>query len=123
MRRFVRFAVISSVVAVFVAGGLLVLLYRDAVVSRLTADGRRERMLRRLNVEDILVERNCGRSHVSVSSDRWRALQSRDQDRAIAALASWCREQSGVNTLTVRDADTGEVLALWNGTAVERTVR
>ena len=118
-----RVVVIVSLVAIFIAAGLLVFRYREAVVSRLTADGRRQRILRRLNVEDVLVERNCGRGHASVSGERWQTLRSSDQDRAIAALASLCFEQTGLTTFTVRDADTGEVVAVWNGTAVERSTR
>ena len=123
MKRSIKLLLVICIVGSFVAAGLFVLRYREALLSRLTAEGRRERILRRLNMEDIHVERNCGRGHASVSGARWQALPRRDQDRAIGALAYWCNEQSGVNTLTVRDADTGEVLALWNGAAVERTVR
>ena len=118
-----RVVLIVSLVAIFMAAGLFVFRYRDTVVSRLTADGRRQRILRRLNLVDVLVERNCGRGDASVSGERWQTLRSRDQDRAVAALASLCFEQTGVKTFTVRDADTGEVVAVWNGTAVERSTR
>jgi hypothetical protein len=109
-------------VAILFAGGLLAFRYREALVSRLTADGRRERILRRLNAENILVERNCARGEASVNGDRWWTIEPRDRDRAVIALTSWCYEQSGVNTLTVRDYDTGRVLVRWNGAEIERTV-
>ena len=89
--------------------------YREPLAARFTDEGRRLRMLRRLNQEEILVRRACGLERIYVDADRWRALGSTDQAHAADAVASLCSREGGSNQLTVIDARTNQTLGRWTG--------
>ena len=81
----------------------------------------RERLLRRLNENGVVVRRSCGSGEAYVDATRWRGLDPRDQERAAAAIASWCADQGDTTTLTFVDYQTRSAIARWNGTSLERT--
>ena len=80
----------------------------------------RDQTLRRLNENGTVVRRSCGLGEAHVDAGRWQRLDPSDQERAASAIASWCAEQGGLNTLTVLDSDSRAILARWNGTSLER---
>lgn len=86
-----------------------------------TGERSRERVLRRLNENGVVVRRSCGSGEAHVDAARWRGLNAGDQERAAEAIASWCTEQGGSNTLTVVDYQTRNTIARWNGSVLERT--
>lgn len=109
---------------IVIAGVLLVLLgaaflLRDELFP--TAEARRERLLRRLNEQEIVVRRSCGLGEAHVDGGRWSRLNAEEQERAAAAIASWCAEQGGEKTLNVLDSNTRTSLGRWNGTSLEQT--
>ena len=82
-----------------VAAGILLLvllggfLLRDQLFP--TAEMRRERLLRRLNAQEIVVRRSCSVGEVYVDAARWNNLSGDERVRAASAIASWCAEQGG----------------------------
>lgn len=104
--------IIAACILVLLAGAGFVLLSG-------TPEGRRDRLLRRLNSQEILIRRSCGSGEAYVDGPRWNRLDPEDKERAASAIASWCAEQGGQNTLTVLDVNTRANLGRWSGTAFE----
>lgn len=113
--------VIIAVVVVLIAGAAAVLLLDGGgPASMFSAEGRRARMLARLNGTEVVTRRSCGTGEAYVDAAKWRALGSRDQERAAEALASYCASQGGDGTLAIVDRDSYARVGRWNGTALER---
>jgi hypothetical protein len=112
--------VVAVLVVVVLFGAGLVLLLGDRLTSRFTAEGRRDRMLRRLTTAQILVRRSCGPGEAYVDGTRWNALTAEDRQFAADALASYCAAQDGATTITVYDSSTRTTLARGTGTAPDR---
>jgi hypothetical protein len=106
--------VMGGILLVFLGGAFLL---RDQIFP--TAEARRARLLRRLNEQEIVVRRSCGLGEAYVDGGRWSRLNAGDQERAAAAIASWCAEQGGEKTLDVLDSNTRTSLGRWNGAAFE----
>jgi hypothetical protein len=114
-----RRLIIVAAVMLLVGGTAFVLLFREQLASRFTAEGRRARTLERLNDSGTVVRRSCGLGEAHVDAARWRDLSAGDQERAAAALASWCADQGGASTLTVIDSNTRTTLAKWDGSRLQ----
>lgn len=98
---------------------LLAALVVAFLTGQFSPERQRERALRRFSEDGTVVRRSCGLGEVHVDGARWQDLSARDRERAAAAIASWCAEQGGPETLTVFDANTRAVLVRWNGTSFE----
>jgi hypothetical protein len=114
-----RRQIVIALVLLILAGTAFVFRYGDRLSSRFTVEGRRDRMMRRLNDREILIRRSCGLGTAYVDGSRWRALSSQEQQRAADAIAAWCMSQGGESTLMIVDATTRANIARWNGTALE----
>ncbi len=114
-----RRPIIIAIVLLILAGTAFVFRYGDRLSSRLTVEGRRERVMRRLNDREILIRRSCGLQTAYVDGGRWRELGSGEQQRAADAIAAYCKEHGGDSTLLIVDATTRAQLGKWNGTALE----
>lgn len=108
-----------------VAASILLLVLLGAFLLRdqlfPSAETRRERLLRRLNEQEIVIRRSCGVGEAYVDAARWNNLSADDRERAAAAIASWCAEQGGERTLNVLDSNTRVSLGRWNGASLEQS--
>ena len=114
-----RRPIIIAVVLLLLAAAAFVFRYGDRLTSRFTEEGRRERVLRRLNNREILIRRSCGLGTAYVDGARWRDLGAQEQRRAAEAIAAWCLSQGGERTLMIVDATTRANIARWNGERFE----
>ena len=114
-----RRRIVIAVALLILAGTAFVYRYGDRLSSRLTVEGRRERVIRRLNDREILIRRSCGLGTAFVDGGRWRELSASEQQRAADAIAAWCLEHGGNRTLMIVDATTRTNIGRWNGTALE----
>jgi hypothetical protein len=114
-----RRALIVAAVLMLLGGTAFVYRYGDRLFSRLTVEGQRERVMRRLNDREILVRRACGLRTAYVDATRWRELSAAEQRRAADAIAAWCEAHGGDKTLMIVDATTRANIGRWNGTALE----
>jgi putative hemolysin len=113
--KFMRKIVVGILALVLLAGIGLAVLMSD----RFTPEGRRARTLERLLDEEIVVRRACGLGAVYVNRERWERMSDGDRSGAADALAAYCVTQGGEATLAVHDADSGNVLERWTGSALE----
>jgi hypothetical protein len=114
-----RRAIIVALVLMLVGSTAFVYRYWDRLASRLTVEGRRERVMRRLNDREILIRRACGLGTAYVDAGRWRELSPAEQRRAADAIAAWCQAHGGDKTLMIVDATTRTQLGRWNGAELE----
>jgi hypothetical protein len=114
-----RRPIVIGIVLLILAGAAFVVRYGDRLSSRFTVEGRRERMLQRLNDREILVRRSCGLGTAYVDGGRWRELSTRQKRSAADAIAAWCKQHGGDSTLLIVDAVTRANLGKWNGTELE----
>jgi hypothetical protein len=115
----IRTVLVAAAVAVVVLAAFVVLT-RPQVLSRFTAEGRRARLLRSLERNEVVVRRSCFTSETFVASEPWARLGEADQRRAAEALGTFCAEQSGTSEMTIVDAATRRKLAHWNGTGYRK---
>jgi hypothetical protein len=111
-----RRRIIVTILLSILAGAAFLVLFGGQL---LTIEGRRDRMMRRLNAREIVIRRSCGLGTAHVDAGRWRELSGQDQQRAADAIAAWCMAQGGSSTLLIVDAATRATIARWNGTALE----
>jgi acyl-CoA synthetase (AMP-forming)/AMP-acid ligase II len=114
-----RRAVVVALALLLLSGMAFVYQYGDRLTSRLTVEGRRERIMRRLNDREILIRRACGLGTAYVDGGRWRELSAAEQRRAADAIAAWCQAHGGDRTLMIVDATTQANLGRWNGSDLE----
>ena len=113
--------ILVVIVLVLIAGaGVVFLVGPERIASRFSAEGRRARMLARLNNTDVVSRRSCGTGEAYVNAAKWQDLGSRDQERAAEALAAYCASQGGDGSMAIIDGNSYARLGRWNGTALER---
>ena len=115
-----RLIAVIAVLVLLAAAGVAFLVGPERIASRFSAEGRRARMLARLNSTEVVSRRSCGTGEAYVNAAKWQDLGSGDQERAAEALASYCASQGGDGTIAIIDGNSYARVARWNGTALER---
>jgi len=114
-----RIVLAGAVVFALIVALAVIAVGPDAILSRLTPEGRRARLLRDLERGDLVIRRSCFSSETFVNNGRWSQMSAGDRQAAAEVLASWCAAQGGSSQMTIMDAESRRKLAHWDGTTFQ----